>query len=789
MDWQPDAALALLEWVEGTPLRDYTGVLELYAEELGETDVEALLLTWIGDLCGALAKFHEIGLVHGDVSPGNVIVEGSAVTLIDYDLVTKVGEVVAAAGTPPYAAANLRDGKAVAAADDLFALAATFFHVLTDRDPFLFDGVRAADRGLAWTPALRDSFPRIALFLDRAVSPDPRQRFANAIVGAAFLRELAGEVAVQTHPSESPRELPLTPNEVPWLREILTAYPGSRYGNLETRGLDSKFSEQTYVETDLDNLIYEEIQCGQIALVILCGNAGDGKTAFLQHLAARLELPRLPSSQRIWEVALANGIKVKANLDGAAAWQGRSADELLDEIFSPFHQGQPAARIAHIVAVNDGRLMEWVEGYENRNGPTRLTEQIAERLGERADVLDPHIRLVELNLRSLVGGFTVTEGFSTRFLESLFARVVGGGDAQELWGPCLTCSAQSRCAAWRSAGLLGASEVDSERRQGALLRERLSDVFQVVHQRNEIHITTRELKAAVSYILFGTRYCTDIHADPNQALDSPWDLAFDPGSPLRQGELLREFTRLDPALEAHPRIDRYLLGRGVPDPEHGAPRYPELTLQSARRRAYLEWTEAQIEAVGGAPDALRLAGARHFRRFRDFPALRAEDRARVCRDLCTGLSRLEDLPPAALKRSGAVPIRIVPRTPTETALWVERPFDRFALAPEQFVAPQGLETLHRYLVLSYQAIGGRKEPLTIPFELFALLLDLKDGMQLIDTLSDDVFANIGVFAQRLAQEDERHSLAWNPVAEETVYELGIRLSDKGQVIWLAPATP
>jgi tRNA A-37 threonylcarbamoyl transferase component Bud32 len=85
VDWQPDAALALLEWVEGTPLRDYTGVLELYAEELGETDVEALLLTWIGDLCGALSKFHEIGLVHGDVSPGNVIVEGSAVTFRWHD--------------------------------------------------------------------------------------------------------------------------------------------------------------------------------------------------------------------------------------------------------------------------------------------------------------------------------------------------------------------------------------------------------------------------------------------------------------------------------------------------------------------------------------------------------------------------------------------------------------------------------------------------------------------------------------------------------------------------------
>jgi hypothetical protein len=206
--------------------------------------------------------------------------------------------------------------------------------------------------------------------------------------------------------------------------------------------------------------------------------------------------------------------------------------------------------------------------------------------------------------------------------------------------------------------------------------------FQVVHQRNEVHITTRELKAAVSYILFGTRYCTDIHADPNQAPDSPWDFAFDPDSPLRQGELLRELTRLDPALEAHPRIDRYLLGHGVPDPEHGAPRYPGLTLKSARRRAYLEWTAAQIEAVGGAPDALRLASARHFRQFRDFPASSAEDRASICRELCTGLSRLEDLPPAALGRSGVVPIRIVPRTPTETAFWVERPFGRFALESE-----------------------------------------------------------------------------------------------------------
>jgi hypothetical protein len=721
------------------------------------------------------------------VSPANIIVNGSTVTLIDYDLVTKVGEVVAGSGTLPYASATLRDRRPVMPSDDLFALAATVFHTLADRDPFLFDGVRAQNRGLAWTQALREAFPRLARFLDRAVSLDPAKKLPDAVAARTFLMELVGEAEVEPDETERARPLPLRPNQVPWLKEILMAYPGSRYGNVETRGLDSEFSERTYVETDLDDLLSEEISDGRIALVILCGNAGDGKTAFLQHLAARLGLPRFQSSQRIWE-AVAKGINVKANLDGAAAWQGRSADELLDEIFAPFHPGRPTDRIAHIVAVNDGRLMEWVESYESRHGPTRLTEQIAETLAESVNALDSHVRLVQLNLRSLVGDFGTENRISTPFLESLFSRLVGGPNAHEVWRPCRTCSAQSRCTAGRSARWLGASKEETERRQGTLLRERLTETFQVVHQRNDVHITTRELKAAASYILFGTRYCTELHADPNQAPESPWDQAFDPGSPLRQGELMRELTRLDPALEANPRIDRYLLGRGAPDPEHGAPRYPELTLKSARRRAYLEWTAAQIQAVGGAPDSLGLAGAHHFRRFRDLPALPGPEQAQVCRDLCTGLSRLEDLPAAALRRPGVVPIRIVPRTPTETAFWVERPFERFGLAPERFAAAPGLDTLHRHLVLSYRTVAGREESLIVPFELFALLMDLRDGVQLVDALSDDVFANLGVFTQRLAQEDERRLLGWNPVTADIVYELGIQTSASGQLIKLDRVT-
>ena len=107
--WQADAALALLEWVEGTPIGDYAGVIELYAEELGENEVEALMLTWINELCNALATLHAVGLIHGDVSPSNIIVNGSNVTLIDYDLVTRIGQVAAGTGTPPFSSPNLPD--------------------------------------------------------------------------------------------------------------------------------------------------------------------------------------------------------------------------------------------------------------------------------------------------------------------------------------------------------------------------------------------------------------------------------------------------------------------------------------------------------------------------------------------------------------------------------------------------------------------------------------------------------------------------------------------------------
>ena len=107
--------------------------------------------------------------------------------------------------------------------------------------------------------------PHLTALLDAAASLDPRQRFDTA--GAA-LRRLRAEIAltnatdgagVNVPISAPPEPEPLRPNVVERVKDILRSYPGSRFGNVETRGLDSAFASDTYVETGLDTALLAEI--------------------------------------------------------------------------------------------------------------------------------------------------------------------------------------------------------------------------------------------------------------------------------------------------------------------------------------------------------------------------------------------------------------------------------------------------------------------------------------------------------------------------------------------------
>ncbi|MEK7994029.1 MAG: hypothetical protein AAB403_09525, partial [Planctomycetota bacterium] len=149
---------------------------------------------------------------------------------------------------------------------------------------------------------------------------------------------------------------------------------------------------------------------------------------------------------------------------------------------------------------------------------------------------------------------------------------------------------------------------------------------------------------------------------------------------------------------------------------------------------------------------------------------------KLCARLCGGISRLEDLPPQALDRPDVVPLRITPRTPTETAFWVEKPLTAFRL--EADIPPEAeVDRLHRQAFLIYRYRDGREEGLRLGAELFHLLLELSDGYQLGDVSTDDTFAHLSIFVQRLVREDEREMLAWNPMQDESIYRISAVLDE------------
>jgi len=783
-EWKDNDFVALMTWIEGAPLSDFIGVFPLLAEELGEKSPEVLAVRWIRNLCAALHDLHKHGLIHGDVSPRNIIVSGQDVVLTDYDFVTKIGEPRWGSGTELYCAPLLAGDTPAQAADDLYALAASFFHVLTEKEPFLWEGRRDKARGLHWDEHDLENYPKLSTFLHRAADPDPSRRFASVEEALTFLKDYTQEelpVEICVPEVIAPREV--QEGRVEWLYSLLQSYPGSQWGNQETRGLDTPFAAQTYVETRLEETLLREIRTRQIRLVILCGNAGDGKTALLQHLAQQLGFGSHQSAERIIELRLEDGPLVRINLDGSAAWQGRSSDELLNEFLGPFQSGDPAEDIVHLLAINDGRLLEWIDSV----GPTALTNKLTSFLLDDPDP-DPsrafHVRFINLNDRSLVGGLNPGRTkIETTFLDRLVDRLYGGEQAEAIWKPCLNCAARDRCRVFQAQTVFGPDslpmkESEATRRRA---RERLFEALQAVHLRGEVHITTRELRAALVYILFGIHACEEYHNESaSQVLPYPyWDQVFAAEAAARQGEVLRELIRFDPAFEAHPQIDRYLISQPSPDDRRTAPRYPHLSLASARRRAYFEWTEAHLEEIAWDQAALGLARGRHLDAFRRIPLEQAgmghEGRKRLCEKLCAGISRLENLPPQAYKREGKVPLRITPRTPTETAFWVEKPLERFRLEADLPVNAEGFDILHRQAYLIYEYQDGQRERLRLGAELFYLLMEIAEGYQLVDVSTDDTFAHLSIFVQRLAREDERSLMAYNPMNEETIYNLAARI--------------
>jgi serine/threonine protein kinase len=797
-EWEPDKIMVLLQWVEReslSGLRD--GLVGLAVQECGLSSIAALCKIWLKDTCEALAALHSQRLVHGDVSPRNIIYSPERLVLTDYDLIRQSGKAGWTHGALPFCSPEAEQNEAITGSDDVYALAASLYSVIFDTDaPFRHsDGSRKKAAGLCWSTDSREVLEKLTKFFDKATHPDRSRRFSDALEALQWLEQHSFEntsVLLEEPTLPPPIAIaagsPKAPNVVPWLDSLLSVYPGSPRGNIETRGLDSEFAAATYVRTALEVELVNDIKSRKLRLLILCGNAGDGKTALLQRIGHEFGAGNIPSEQRVWSHVSPDGLNLKANLDGSAAWKESSADQLLDEILLPFLDGYPAESSTHLLAINDGRLLQWLTDKLEAGKEGELLDALKSFLSHDDDAeLPDHLRFISLNHRSLIGGQTGDGARGADFINELITALLGGELAPEIWKPCLSCTAWDRCTAGPMAHLL----IDQDNARSSWIRKRLHETLQAVHQRGNVHITARELRGVLSYLLFGVRSCTELHSAVNleksklRPVEGIGEMAFNPESPFRQGDLLREMTELDPALEANSQLDRQLLA-AFAAPLGIGPDAARAHLATVRRSAFFEWSADQLEVVAGNDDALRLAGGHYLSDFRQASEADAEQNAIICERLVRGISHLEDIPPLALQRIGRVALRLPSRTPTETKFWVELELARFRLEPD---LPANLDKaiprLARQLRLTFVRNSDEgEETLLMGYQLFAILLQLESGEQLADTRSDDLFANLQIFTQRLAQESSRSLFAWNPKEDGSIFSLNLEARGDYQALAL-----
>src|SRR3954462_6883563 len=95
------------------------------------------VVTAIAPVAAALEHAHQRGIVHGDLSPGNIVftAEGRPV-LTDLGVARVLGEAAAREVTPAYVDPTVARGGAPGPASDVFGLAAAAFHALTGIAPW-----------------------------------------------------------------------------------------------------------------------------------------------------------------------------------------------------------------------------------------------------------------------------------------------------------------------------------------------------------------------------------------------------------------------------------------------------------------------------------------------------------------------------------------------------------------------------------------------------------------------------------------------------------------------------
>lgn len=544
----------LMEFLDGENLKDYAK---------GEKRLPLFRVYQVAkDILSALVAMQAKNppLYHRDIKPQNIVFDKEdRFVLIDFNVASSIETNKEHVGTHPYLAPDLvADGYKVNwdKTADPFALGITLYELACKAYPWngsikmpLLEKQPVPPAEI--NPLLSREF---ADFLFKAIQPRSQDRFGDAAEMLAAL-ELIGDKNILKPESPMVEENKKIDGFIggDFVSYLNTLFSQSRHGNAGTRAgsKEEPFDEITYTPTKLDNRLIPDILDGRYKLVIITGNAGDGKTAFIKKIENSAK-NKQPLQNKNGAKFVIQGVSYQSNYDGSQDEADRNNDQVLKQFFEPFEDlsSYGKSKEGRIIAINEGRLVEFLKTSGKFEG---LASKIDEYFYKAGSVELPEgLLIINLNLRSVVA--------STNDTISLFKAQIQKLTDKQLWTKCTTCAFAEKCFIKYNVATL------SDTAAGDEIINRLEWLIRIVALKRELHITMRDLRSFISFLLTRDYNCKDIPLkfDSIDDISEWWQLHYfnitaanaeDSGNRDRLVRLVRE---TDIAAVSIPNLDRDL---------------------------------------------------------------------------------------------------------------------------------------------------------------------------------------------------------------------------------------
>lgn len=751
----------LMELLNGDNLGKYTGQLRLSLTsiyQLADQILSALVYL----------QNQDPPVYHRDIKPQNIIWDKqSRFVLSDFNVSASEDADHLLAGTFRYLPVDLiGENNRVAwnKSADTFSFGVTLYELVCQCYPWPKSSIPLPNKTPIDPAEKNTKISRaFAEFLLKAIICDRNKRFKTAREMADVLHQIGAsgiELQLVAPVATVPPQEYKTADFVKYLNSL---YCQSKHGNHGTRcnKVITPLDRETYIETKLDSELLKDICQGKYKLVIITGNAGDGKTAFIRKIESQAtDVQHFEHSNGAsFKI---NGAPFASNYDGSQDEDQKVNADVLKDFFSPFNNQTDFAHVpeGRIIAINAGVLSDFLGKNPELNHLYGVIDKYFQMEGQSE--LPLGIMVINLNLRSVTARSDNNA--------SLFRKQLQNFCQPKFWTACAECPCREHCFIKYNVDTFNDYSAGNE------VLDRLEWMLRMTGYRRELHITIRDLRSFISFLIAADCRCEDIPKlySESRKPEDYWkyyyfNLTANDGL-ASQDRLITLMRETDVALVSIPNIDRTLYSSHLEDKYYNpfADRKQCLLTNFDKRK-----TEAREQGSGKELRTIHKIFIRHHFYEGNFEIFKSKHtffnrlpykflrkfELLMQGDLQVEKETREALPQAFTRSAGCLDSPVIKNYLLLPAAHENDPYGktyrRFSLSDfELFIEkPEHLITYIEYensnAVFRHKSVNGHFMTLNITLDLFDMLFYIKEGFS--PSLNDlqGHFLEMQVFKTRL----------------------------------------